>query len=188
MDGSDRPGGVLAAMKPLEHLIALTAAGDRMAFRRLYEATSSQLYGIIRRMVRNKERSDDILQDVYLKIWRHAERFDPAKAPAMVWLITIARRVAIDDLRRVVAPTTSIDEDEALTDSLSAETQEQDPLAHDRLELCLGRLREEYRTTIMMAYVNGYTYEQLASRLDRPVGTLKTWVRRGLLDLRSCME
>ncbi|MEV9095153.1 sigma factor-like helix-turn-helix DNA-binding protein, partial [Klebsiella pneumoniae] len=84
--------------------------------------------------------------------------------------------------------TTSIDADEALADRLAAETQEQDPLAHDRLALCLGQLREEYRTAIMMAYVNGYSYEQLSGRLDRPVGTLKTWVRRGLIDLRSCME
>lgn len=175
-------------MESLEHLLALTAARDRAAFRRLYESTSPQLYKIIRRMLRHKDRSDDLLQEVYLKIWRHAERYDANKAPAIVWLITLARRMAIDELRHVVVPTTSIDEDEALADGLSAAAEERDLLAHDRLDLCLGQLREEYRTAIMMAYVNGYTYEQLSSRLDRPVGTLKTWVRRGLLDLRSCME
>lgn len=176
-----------ADTQTLECLLALTAAGDRVAFKRLYEGTAPKLYGIIRRLVRQKERSDDVLQEVYLRIWRPAGRFETGKGAAMAWLITLARRVAIDELRRVAAPTTSIDEDQELANSLSVEASEQDPLAQNRLEMCLGRLRGEYRTAIVLSYLNGYTYEQLSSRLDKPVGTLKTWVRRGLLDLRSCM-
>ncbi len=162
-------------MEKLEDLLALTASGDRVAFRRVYQLTAPKLYGIVRRMIRNQERSEELLQEAYLKVWREAGRYDPSKAPAMAWLVILTRRLVIDDLRRTVVPTTSIDDDEALANRLAAPDPEQDPIAQERLHFCIDRLREDYRKAILLAYFNGYTYEQLSAQLGRPVGTLKTW-------------
>ncbi len=171
----------------LESLLTAVAAGDRAAFRELYRRTAPKLYAIVRALIRNKERSDEILQDAFVRIWRNAARFDPVKGSAMTWLSTLTRRLAIDDLRRRVEPVRSLDADEALQNTLAAEVPDPEPVASGRLGRCLERLRQDYRRAVLLAYIHGFTYEQLSQRLDKPVGTVKTWVHRGLANLRTCM-
>lgn len=171
----------------LNDFLAQAAKGDRAAFRALYQATAAQLNGILRAMITNRARREEILQEAFVKIWQNAARFDPEKGSAITWMATVARRLAIDELRRVNPIHQSIDDDEALKNSLAAETPQVESHGTDRLDLCLKQLRGEYQNAIVLAYLHGLTYEELARRLDKPVGTVKTWVHRGLIDLRECM-
>jgi RNA polymerase sigma-70 factor (ECF subfamily) len=174
-------------MDSLEQVLAQVAKGDRKAFRQIYSRTSPQLFAMVRALMRNRERSEEILQEAFIRIWRNADKFDPAKGSAMAWLATLTRRVAIDDLRRRPEPVCSFDADETLLNSLAEESAAAPELEKDRLSFCLGRLREDYRRAILLAYVQGFTHEQLAQRLDRPLGTVKAWVHRGLASMKECM-
>jgi RNA polymerase sigma-70 factor (ECF subfamily) len=171
----------------LNDCLAKVARGDRVAFRTLYKATASQLNGVLRAMIANTARREEILQEAYVKIWQNAARFDPTKGSPMAWMATIARRLAIDELRRASPLHQSIDDDDILKNSLAAEAPQLEPLGADRLDFCLKQLRGEYQNAIILAYLHGLTYEELARRLDKPVGTVKTWVHRGIIDLRECM-
>ncbi len=176
-----------SSVETLDDLLISVACGDRSAFRELYRQTAPHLRAVVRALVRDTERSKDIVQDAYVKIWQNAAKFDRAKGSASAWLTTLTRRVAIDDLRRRDLPLSSIEEDETLMQTLAADVAETEPLGMDRIGRCLGKLRDDYRRAILLTYVHGYTYDQLARRFDRPVGTIKTWVHRGLADLRACM-
>lgn len=167
--------------------LARAATGDRAAFRALYRATAAQLNGVLRAMIANQARREEILQEAFVKIWQNAARFDPEKGSAMAWMATIARRLAIDELRRATPMHQSIDDDEMLKNSLATEAPQLEPLGADRLDFCLKQLRGEYQNAIVLAYLHGLTYEELARRLAKPVGTVKTWVHRGIIDLRECM-
>jgi RNA polymerase sigma-70 factor (ECF subfamily) len=172
----------------LEDLLTSVAAGDMVAFRRLYRQTSPRLFAVVRALIVNRARSEEVLQEAYVNIWQKARLYDRAKGGAMGWLVTVTRRLAIDEIRRPSAPMHSIDDDGVLLNTLAAESIEPEPLGQGRLDECLGWLREDFRQAIVLSYLYGYTYEQLARRLDRPVGTVKSWVHRGLAELRECVR
>jgi len=167
-------------------LLAAVAKGDREAFDRLYAATCAKLYGAVLRILRRPELADEVLRDAYVEIWSGAVRFDPAEATPITWMVAIARNRAIELLRK--NPELSVEEvPEAKADAA-------DPLAaHEfsdelkRLLACLGRLDGERRKLVLMAYYDGYSREQLSVQFDKPVNTIKTSLRRSLLDLRECM-
>ena len=165
------------------------AGGNRAALREVYDMTSAKLLGVILRITRDRDHAEDVLQDVYVKVWRRAARFDASRASPITWLCTIARNSAIDALRR------SGKHGEAAGDSLP-EVEDEAPLAedmlcdaedHDRLVRCLEALGQDQRRSIRMSFYDGLTHSQLADRMSVPLGTLKSWIRRGLSSLKGCL-
>jgi RNA polymerase sigma-70 factor, ECF subfamily len=170
-------------------LLAAVAKGDQAAFQQLYDATRAKLYGVVLRILRRADLADEVMQDAYLKIWRSAHAYDPRVASPITWMVAIARNRAIDLIRK--KGETSIEEEPAAMDVAG---ENPDPLARReitdelrRLLACLGGLDEERRRIVLLAYYNGWSREQLAARFDKPVNTIKTWLRRSLIDLRECL-
>jgi RNA polymerase sigma-70 factor, ECF subfamily len=175
----------------LRDLLLATAGGDAGAFEQLYQSTSAKLFGICLRIVQQRSDAEDVLQDVYVTIWRKAAQFDAARASAITWLAMMARHKAIDRLRAggIERNSAPIDLAEDLSDPNAstlalAETDEQ----HRRLDACLGELEVQRRNLIRVAFFEGATYEELAERCGSPLGTVKSWIRRGLLRLKACLE
>jgi RNA polymerase sigma-70 factor (ECF subfamily) len=171
-------------------LLAAVAKGDQLAFERLYAATRAKLYGVILRILRRPDLADEVMQETYLKIWNAVGQFNPGVASPITWMVAIARNRAID-LARKKADVAAEEVPEVL--ELAAETS--DPLAArerseelERLLGCLGRLDPDQRRLVLLAYYNGMSREQLATKFDRPVNTIKTWLRRSILAVRECLD
>lgn len=174
----------------LSGLLTAVAAQDRKALARLYDATAPQLLGVIHRLVRRRDLAEEILHDVFLRVWERAASYAPERGPAMAWLVSVARHAALDTLRRR--------QREVALDEVPgyAETADPEPDPYQRmirtaagraLADCLDQLETEQRYCIVLAYHEGLTHEELAARLARPLGTVKSWVRRGLQRLRRCL-
>ncbi len=170
-------------------LIAAVAKGDEAAFERLYAATRAKLYGVVLRILRRQDLADEVIQECYVKIWSSAGRFDPALASPITWMVSIARNRAIDLVRK--RSETSL-EDEPAAMEVAADTP--DPLARremndelKRLLGCVGKLEPERQRLVLLAYYNGWSREQLAAKFDTPVNTVKTWLRRSMLEIRDCL-
>ncbi len=177
-------------MQGLIAVVDRVAAGDRAAFDDLYRATSAKLYGIILRVVGNRSAADEILQEVYVKIWQRAGEFDRSKASPITWMATIARNRAIDEIRRA-RPQAGAELVEA--EDVAAELV--DPLGgRERSEAlrallaCLQILPEERRQILLLAYCRGMSRDALAQRFGKPVPTIKTWLFRGLAQLKTCLS
>lgn len=173
----------------IETLIGQVSLGDRQAFSALYDATHAKLFGVCLRILKNRASAEDVLQDAYMKVWRHADRYSRGGTSPMTWLITIARNTAIDRLRR---HRDSADIDE-MSDRLasSGPTPEQVAVASGevgRIVDCLGELEENRSQAVRGAYLDGLSYAELADRLSVPLNTIRTWLRRSLISLRECME
>jgi RNA polymerase sigma-70 factor (ECF subfamily) len=173
----------------LNALLARVARGDRAALDLLYARTSAKLYGVVLRIVQRREVADDVLQDVYVRVWGQAGRFAPDKGSAIAWLATIARNIAIDHVRqskRFVS-----DEDAGLAERADDARSALDVLEHDdearRLKTCLDALEPERRALVVAAYFDGASREDLAARAGAPVGTIKTWLHRSLKQLKDCL-
>jgi len=171
-------------------LLAAVAKGDHAAFERLYAATRAKLYGVILRTLKRHDLADEVMQDTYLKIWSAAGQFDPGLSSPITWMVTIARNRSIDLVRQ--RSEISI-EDEPEAAEVAGDTP--NPLAAremtdelKRLLACLGRLEEEQQRMVLLAYYSGWSRERLAAKLDKPVNTIKTWLRRSLLVVRECMD
>jgi RNA polymerase sigma-70 factor (ECF subfamily) len=180
------PAAVAAA---LAELLRRVAARDAAAFATLYRETQSKLYGVVARILTRGDRSGEALQEAYVRIWEKAGDFDPSKGSPIAWMATIARNRALDEVRRV-RPSSLEDMPEGFEPAADAV----DPLAQrDRSERlaalldCLKGLEAERREAILLAYYRGFSREALARRFDKPVPTIKTWLRRGLLQLRDCL-
>src|SRR5580692_4468208 len=175
----------------LEALLAQVAMGNRAAFDALYRGTANRLFGICLRVLIHRSEAEDALQDVYTAVWRKAAQFDPAKATAGAWLAMIARNKAIDRLRSMPAQQmrASLELAENVEDP-GASPPQQVQAATDRaqLEHCLERLEPRRRSLIRAAFFDGLTYEELSAKIEAPLGSIKSWIRRGLLQLRECLD
>ena len=172
-------------------LLQLVASQDRRAFASLYAASSSKLYGIILRILKRRDVAEDILQDVYVRIWERAMDFDSRKAPAIAWMIAIARNRALDERRRAAVGLDALDADAEVANVVS---EDEDPLAAAersdnlrRLAECLNKLDKNRRDIVLLAYRDGYSRQELSQRLARPVGTIKTWLHHSLVQLKTCL-
>jgi RNA polymerase sigma-70 factor (ECF subfamily) len=167
------------------------AAGDRAALRMVYQDTSAKLFGVCLRILGDRNEAEDVLQDVYVTVWRKAANFDPSRASPITWLVAIARNRAIDRLRTsaVSRRMEPIEAADAVSDPAPA-AGERIELAqqHQRLTRCLEELEVRVSAAIRAAFLDGATYEELAQRMSVPLGTMKSWIRRGLLKLRTCLE
>jgi RNA polymerase sigma-70 factor (ECF subfamily) len=179
------------AASPLADLIARCALRDEGAFVALYQATSAKLFAVILRIVVQRHWAEDVLQEGYLNVWRHAASYNASRGAPMTWLINIARNQALDFLRRAehrgVRRETPIEETLPATNAgpeSSAETSAE--LA--RLKRCLGKLAAAQRRCVLLVHHEGFTPAEAAKYLGVPLGTAKTWVRRGLARLRECLS
>lgn len=173
----------------LVKLLDAVARGDRRALSEVYARTSAKLYGICLRLLGSEADAQDALQEAYVTVWQKAARFDASKASPITWLSVLARNKAIDRLRQRPIGGEGLDEAAAIPDAgLSALELVEQAQETDRLSRCLDELEERSRAMIRAAFLEGATYSQLAERESVPLGTMKSWIRRGLLRLRGCLE
>jgi RNA polymerase sigma-70 factor (ECF subfamily) len=175
----------------LASALARVALGDRQAFEAVYRETSGRLFAICLRVLADRAEAEDVLQEVFTTVWHKAGQFDASRASATTWLGMIARNRAIDRLRAAPAsqrhaPIELAEEivDAAATPAIAAEATDD----RNRLGECLGKLDARRRSLIRVAFFEGATYEELAARVGSPLGSVKSWIRRGLLQLRECLE
>jgi RNA polymerase sigma-70 factor, ECF subfamily len=180
----------------LQQLLSRVALQDRAALRSLYDASAGRLLAIVQRMLDDRALAEDVIQDTFVTVWQRAAQFPALRTSPLAWLTTIARHRAIDVMRRR-KPETSMtwhDSDgqehqhDVADTSATPPQQLQQQQDDSRLSHCVGRLDEAPRQAVLLAYYEGLTHEELAARLQRPLGTVKTWVRRSLLQLKSCLE
>ncbi|MFN0161189.1 MAG: sigma-70 family RNA polymerase sigma factor [Burkholderiales bacterium] len=177
----------------LRQLLATAGARNgesQAAFEALYRTTSSKLYGVVLRIVRRQDWAEEVLQECYVNIWNHSASYQAGLSAPMTWMTSIVRNRSLDWLRRPNFEDATDDN----TVFEAAESPEPGPLAQlessteaGAIARCLGGLEEKQRRAISMAFFDGLTHVELAEKLDQPLGTVKTWVRRGLLKLKDCL-
>jgi len=187
----------------LSRLLARAGLGDRAAFATLYERTSSHLLAVVLRINRDRAQAEDILQEVYVNVWRAASSFDAAQSQPLTWLTSIARNRAIDSLRRLstqpqfrtvgLAADGSDREEESVYDTLADDAP--GPLdllsrASDARSLaaCMDQLSALQRQSVALAFFQGLSHVEVAEQLRQPLGTVKSWVRRALMTLKGCLQ
>lgn len=175
----------------LDALLERCAAHDQAALAALYERVGPQLLGILMRVLRNRALAEDALQDVFVRIWQQAAQFDARRGRALAWMVSIARNRAID-LQRSQRITVMLDAAElqgAEQLQIEAEAEQAEySAAHRALARCLALLGAAQRRCLVLAYQHGLTQEKIALSLGEPLGSVKSWVRRGLQSLRECMQ
>jgi len=179
---ADGPGDI-------DGLLIRVARGDRTAFEELYDALSSAVYGLSRRVVRDPARAEDVTQEVFLEVWRKASRFDAARGKAKTWVMTIAHRRAVDPVRRAEAQRRQ--DHHGAPDEVSFDEPADHLIRteeHGAVRDCLDSLTDLQLESVRLAYFNGYTYGEVATLLDKPLPTIKTRMRDGLIRLRDCLE
>jgi RNA polymerase sigma-70 factor (ECF subfamily) len=177
------------ATNDISDLIARTALRDRAAFRTLYERTSAKLFGVSLRILRDRSEAEEALQEVYVKIWQRADRYVAGGYSPISWLVAIARNHSLDILR--ARKPVSADIDVALEVADAAPDPEQsavDSGERTRIDDCLGQLEADKAEAVRGAYLDGFSYEELATHYSVPLNTMRTWLRRSLLKLRECLS
>ncbi len=187
--------------RELSQLLARTGLGDRAAFAQLYERTSGHLFAVVLRIQRDRAQAEDLLQEIYVSVWKAAAGFDAARSQPLTWLTHIARNRAIDSLRRAQAQprTESLsaaeDDDERPDPQERLASDEPGPLdlldrASDRRQLghCMQNLSPPQRQSVALAFFDGLSHAEVAEQLREPLGTVKSWVRRALQTLKTCLE
>lgn len=173
----------------LDAALSRCATGDRAALRAIYEAEAARMLGVAQRILRRRALAEEAVHDAFVQIWRKAESFDPRLGPARAWIYAVLRNRALNILRDEsrTEPTAdpealglvSEDDPEAVVLGLSEA---------DALRRCLERLEPKRRAAIVLAYTQGLTHSELAGRFGLPLGTVKSWMRRGLIALKECLE
>lgn len=184
-DAEDRRAELVSALRNV-------AKGEAEALRAVYDMTSAKLFGICLRICGERASAEDVLQTVYVKVWERAGRFDATRASPITWLATIARNSSIDWRRsgatralRDMLPERAafaVADDGPRADQLLMATED-----GERLDRCLDELEDRTRSCIRSAFFDGSTYAELAERENVPLGTMKSWIRRGLLRLKDCL-
>lgn len=173
-------------------LLQRCASGDSAALRTLYDLVAPQLFSVLLRILHRRDLAEEALQEVFMSVWRNASSYRPSRGSPMAWLTSIARYRALDvrrsirgeqfsgDLMAVVEETVAAEDTDLLEKAgLSVDAQ--------RLEDCMKRLTPQQDEAIRLAFIGGYTHEEVATRTGSPIGTIKSWVRRGLQALKSCL-
>ena len=186
-DGMNKP---MAEIADIENYIAKCALGDRAAFSSLYAATSAKLFGVCLRVLGNPTEAEDALQDVFVKIWRNADRYQINGLSPMTWLITIARNLSIDRLRarkRIQGNGLDAAEDLASADP-NPEAMAITASERGQIIACMSELDADRSDAVRRAYLEGETYQELSTRYDVPLNTIRTWLRRSLIQLKECLS
>lgn len=175
----------------LAQLLAQCGIGNRQAFAQLYDETKAKLFAVSLRIVRERHIAEEVLQDCFVSIWNNASKYATAKSAPMTWMTAIVRNRSLDIVRRPLVEIA--DEDDFFALNMEDETPgPQDLLAAARdrhkIEHCMKRLEGEQLQTISLAFFHGLTHSEVADHLGRPLGTVKTHIRRGLMKLKGCLE
>jgi len=175
-------------------LIDRVATADESALRELYDLTSSKLYGVALRVVSDRDWAEDVLQEAFLNIWRIAADYQATLSPPLAWMALVVRSRGLDFLRRRTTgrADTMHELDDVISDTVAGDTpnpldttlaSQQARALHD----CLSQLGHQQREVVSLAYLRDLSHVELAEQLKLPLGTVKTWIRRGLAQLRGCM-
>lgn len=180
---------MLTSSRELATVLSRVGHGDHSAFETLYRASNRKLYGIILGILSTRSLADEILQEVYVKIWQRAADFDPAKASPITWMAVIARNRALDELRRTrQAPMDDIDDvPDLATDTVDPLASRERSDDYRAVLRCLQALEPGRRDLILLAYYRGLSRDALARRFNHPTATIKTWLHRSLLQLKQCL-
>jgi RNA polymerase sigma-70 factor, ECF subfamily len=173
----------------VDALLGSVARGDSHAFEALYDELSAAVFGLARRVVRDPARAEDVTQEVFLEVWRKAARFDSRLGRARTWVMTIAHRRAVDAVRRSESHKRQDDKaapDEVVHDEPAEQLIKTEE--HGAVRSCMETLTDLQLESVRLAYFNGYTYSEVAALLDKPLPTIKTRMRDGLIRLRDCLE
>lgn len=162
----------------LEVLLARVGGGDGLAFRQLYDQASGRMLAAARRILGERELAEDAVQDAFMRIWRSAAKFDPARGVALAWMGKIVRNAALDRLPK--------ERDTARIEDIEIAVMPTEP-PDARVSQCLKKLPEPQGRAMVLMYVHGLTHSELSAQMGAPLGTVKSWVRRGLETLRICM-
>jgi RNA polymerase sigma-70 factor (ECF subfamily) len=173
-----------------EELLERVARGDLGAFDAFYGQLSAAVYGVASRVVRDPARAEEVTQEVFLEVWRLATRFDRARGRARTWVLTMAHRRAVDAVRSSEAGRAREQRVSATVPEVVEGPEEEvvSAVEHELVHRCLESLTPLQLESVQLAYFQGYTYAQVASLLDRPLPTIKTRMRDGLIRLRDCLE
>jgi RNA polymerase sigma-70 factor, ECF subfamily len=173
-----------------DDLLRQVARGDEQAFRALYDQLTARVYGLARRVVRDPAQAEEVAQEALVEVWRTAARFDPAKGSATSWVLTITHRRAVDRVRsaqsgadrerRVAAASVDTPYDDVVEEVTASLEQQQ-------VRRCLQGLTELQREAITLAYYDGFTYREVAEKLDTALPTIKSRMREGLIRMRDCL-
>ena len=195
MPGYDRrttTSGLMSDSASLQKDLSRVALGDRAAFARVYSATSAHLFGVALRILRRSDLAEDVLQEAFVNVWHHAGSYQAAASQPMTWLISVVRNKALDHLR--VQERTAADpfDDDEGADALPDDSE--GPLqllarAADamRIRACLDALDATHRQSLALAFYQGYSHAEIAQHLKAPLGSVKSWVRRGLERIKQCL-
>jgi RNA polymerase sigma-70 factor (ECF subfamily) len=173
-----------------ERTLVSCAQGDKAALRSLYDVEAPRLVAVAQRIVRRREVAEDVVHDAFIAIWQRAGQYDPSLGSARAWIYTVVRNRALNTIRdsrredlRDAAEIAPEDETEnIITDAVERLATE------SRLRRCLERLEPEKRECVLLSYVTGFSHGEIAGRLGIPLGTAKSWVKRGLSSLQECMS
>lgn len=172
----------------LADLLRLVAAGDRAAFRRLYDRVGGRLYGVALRITREAPLAADAVHDAFLQVWRNAGRFEAGRGTPEAWLLSLVRYRALDIARRRGRETPSDDLPEPADEAPDALARLASSEGAAALRACLAQLEAERRRLLLLAFVDGLSHSEVAARMRMPLGTVKSWIRRSLQTLRLCLE
>lgn len=176
------------ASPEIADLIARTALRDRAAFRDLYSRTSAKLFGVTLRILKDRAEAEEALQEVYVKVWQRADRYVAGGYSPISWLVAVARNHALDVLRARKPASDDIDLALEVADSgPDPERAALDQGERRRIDGCLDQLEADKADCVRGAYLDGFSYEELATRHDVPLNTMRTWLRRSLIKLRECL-
>ena len=170
-----------------EALLHRCAAGDRAAFRLLYDRWGSRLYGIALRITRQGASAADATLDAFVQIWQQAHQFDPERGSPDAWLIGIVRYRALDIVRRRSREVPGYEPEDREDESPDALARLVSTAEGAALHRCLNELEEDRRRLVVLAFVDGLSHSDLAERMGVPLGTVKSWIRRSLISLRGCL-
>jgi RNA polymerase sigma-70 factor (ECF subfamily) len=178
-----------ASLSSPDMLLEAVARGSELALKRLYALESARLYGVALRIVRRPEIAADVLQDAFVQVWQNAGSFAPERGAAAAWLTGIVRFRALDAVRRhgreVLSGDSALGDTAVEPDALAKLEADADAKA---LRRCLETLEENQRRSVLLAFVEGFSHGDIAKRLSAPLGTVKSWIRRGLIALKGCLS
>ena len=180
----------MASDHPVTAWLHAVAEQDRTAFAELYRATAPKLLGVILRILKDRARAEDVLQESFIKVWQRAALFDETRSSPITWLVSIARNAAIDALRKqpVEREGQETDIDEIPSRSPNVIDRIDDVQAQARLNRCFEELDKDRADMVRLAYLNGWTRDALADYFEQPVNTVKTWLHRALKQLKRCLD
>ncbi len=170
----------------LAQLLQRCAAHDSAAFRTLYDKTSPILFARLLRMLRRRSVAEEALQEVYVRVWERATQYQAHRGRALAWMVTIARYCAIDLMRRERLTLVGDDALQQIPDAATAEPGDFDK--PNNFDECIGLLPENTRRCLTLAFVEGRSHDEIARLTLNPLGSVKSWIRRGLISLRDCLS